>query len=113
MFPEKWKRKNTLQRHSCPEAPFAEKLFNDKLDEQKLFRLNDKTEWRLPTLEEAMSLMEPVRNEDGLFINPVFSDKQRWIWTADQHGVSSAWVVYFGGGGCGHPDSISDVHYYV
>ena len=41
------------------------------------------TDWRLPTLEETMSLMEPRVNEHGLFINPFFEKKQNWIWTAD------------------------------
>ena len=39
--------------------------------------------WRLPTLEEAMSLMEPTR-ESGLYLNPIFTKKQEWIWTSDQ-----------------------------
>ena len=58
------------------------------------------SDWRLPTLEEAMSLMEPARNEDGLYINPVFDSRQRWIWTSDRYGASSAWVVLFSIGYC-------------
>ncbi len=58
-------------------------------------------DWRLPTLEEAMSLMEPeARN--GMYIDPLFDIKQDWIWTSDLYkGGRSAWVVYFGDGGCG------------
>ncbi len=69
-------------------------------------KLNEKgyagyKDWRLPTLEEAMSLMErEVKND--LYINPVFDSEQRWIWTADQvKGESWAWVVGFGLGNCG------------
>ncbi len=36
-------------------------------------------DWRLPTLEEAMSLMEPQKHGD-LYINPVFDQLQKWIW---------------------------------
>jgi hypothetical protein len=55
-------------------------------------------DWRLPTLEEAMSLMEPERKE--LYINPVFDNRQRWIWTADLYSASVAWFVSFYLGHC-------------
>jgi len=58
-------------------------------------------DWRLPTLEEAMSLMEREKRRD-LYIDPVFDSKQSWIWTSDFYkGGSRAWVVSFGDGGCG------------
>lgn len=63
--------------------------------------------WRLPTLEEAMSLMEP-RKQDDMYINPMFGQKQGWIWTADKYSASSAWLVTFDDGYCG----LYDVHYY-
>ena len=55
-------------------------------------------DWRLPTLEEAMSLMEPKKNEHGLYIDPIFDKKQRWIWTADKYSASRAWYVSFSDG---------------
>ncbi|MFQ5627862.1 MAG: DUF1566 domain-containing protein [bacterium] len=60
-------------------------------------------DWRLPTLEEAMSLMRARLSEAGLFIDPVFDKTQRWIWTADKctEGTSGfVWVVYFDYGYC-------------
>jgi len=56
-------------------------------------------DWRLPTLEEAMSLMEPSANEKGLYIDARFNDTRR-IWTADQYAASRAWVVNFNSGIC-------------
>ena len=57
--------------------------------------------WRLPTLEEAMSLMVPKEPDGDLYINLIFDRKQRWIWTADQYPAArAAWAVYFGGGDC-------------
>jgi len=56
--------------------------------------------WRLPTLEEAMSLMQPKKSEDGLFINPVFDKTQSWIWTSDTYSASRPWGVLFDFGGC-------------
>ncbi len=70
-------------------------------------------DWRLPTLEEAMSLMEPKELNSGLYIDPVFDKTQRWIWTADQvAGGSLRWVVYFGYGSC-YDYYILDYNYYL
>gem|GEM_PF-2289439 len=81
----------------------AEKYIRD-LNQQRFTGYHD---WRLPTLEEAMSLMEP-KQLGNLYLDPVFDRTQCWIWTADKISVSSAWVVGFGLGGCLH----IVVHYY-
>jgi serine/threonine-protein kinase len=57
-------------------------------------------DWHLPTLEEAMSLIEPKRKNGVLHINAVFDCTQVGIWTADKESASSAWVVYFYDGDC-------------
>ena len=62
-------------------------------------------DWRLPTLEEAMSIMESKRNDNGLFIDPLFDPIQRWIWTVDKEGPTMVWVVEFNNGVC-KPHSI-------
>ena len=67
------------------------------LNKQRFAGHND---WRLPTLEEAMSLMEPKKNKQGLYIDSVFDKEQYWIWTADKNSASAAWVVLFYGGNC-------------
>jgi len=58
------------------------------------------SDWRLPTLEEAMSLIEPGENDHGLYINPLFNKTQTRIWTADLQNASIAWVVSFFSGVC-------------
>ncbi len=58
-------------------------------------------DWRLSTLEESMSLMEPKANWLCLYINPMFDANQFCIWTADRvKGESRTWVVNYGGGSC-------------
>jgi len=71
-----------------------------KLNEDKFAGVDN---WRLPTLEEAMSLVENERKYRpgyGYYIDGIF-DKTQWrIWTVDKESASRAWVVYFFDGGC-------------
>jgi hypothetical protein len=53
----------------------------------------------LPTVDEAVSLLESSEKNGDLYIDPVFCKKQRWIWTGDSKaGSEAAWDVYFGSG---------------
>ncbi len=71
-------------------------------------------DWRLPTLEEAMSLMEAKELNGNLYIDPLFAKTQSYCWTADiwseSDGMSSdasrAWVVYFLFGLCNNDDIV-------
>jgi hypothetical protein len=73
-------------------------------------------DWRLPTLEEAASLLESNKRND-LYIDPVFSKKQRYIWTGDKFekkdGSEAAWYVFFNFGGVDRGSSHFNVSYYV
>lgn len=69
-------------------------------------------DWRLPTLEEAMSLVEPEKKSNDLYIDPIFGPKQSWIWTADKNAWGAAWSVGFNGGGCNYY-FVDDVDSYV
>jgi len=51
--------------------------------------------WRLPTLEEAMSLMEPQKNGD-YYLDPVFERGAAPVmWTSDGAPEDRRWVVYY------------------
>jgi len=57
-------------------------------------------DWRLPTLEEAMSLME-TKATLGMHIASVFDLQQRYIFTADEHYVDGrVWQVFYNMGFC-------------
>ena len=53
------------------------------------------TDWRLPTVDELASLLEPEEKNGDLYIDPVFDRNQRWCWTADQRASGGAWFVHF------------------
>ena len=53
-------------------------------------------DWRLPTLEEAMTLMEQAPNSAGLYIDPIFNSRLRlWMWTSEKGNGDSVWYVNF------------------
>ena len=65
-------------------------------------------DWRLPTLEQGMSLMEPEQKND-MYIDTVFAKNQRWwIWTADKYDASLVWVADFNYGSCGSTPDIDN-----
>jgi hypothetical protein len=53
-------------------------------------------DWRLPTLEEALSLMESAKREDGYHLDPRFDrGAAPVVWTADADPEGRRWVVYY------------------
>ncbi len=53
------------------------------------------SDWRLPTVEEAASLLKEREGNMDLFTDPNFSNQQANIWTCDNHGMYLAWKVRF------------------
>ena len=56
------------------------------------------SDWRLPTMDELLSLMEPAKQSDGLFIDPIFDRQQRWCWSSDKRAGGGVWLVLFSNG---------------
>ena len=80
----------------------AAKDFVQRLNQQQFAGFSD---WRLPTIEELASLLEPEKKNGNLHIDSVFGSKQHSCWSADQATVKSsrpAWVVYFKDGAIGY-----------
>ena len=59
------------------------------------------SDWRLPTLEEAMSLLQPSKTGDGMHIPREFDRRQTKIWTMDvADSERVAWTVNYADGVC-------------
>ncbi|MGR3294441.1 MAG: Lcl domain-containing protein [Candidatus Scalindua sp.] len=50
-------------------------------------------DWRLPTAEEAASLLESDQKFGGMYVDIVFDKKQPWLWTGDSYGDDAAWAI--------------------
>ena len=65
---------------------------------QEVERLNNErfagfADWRIPSLAEALSLMEPVKNGHGQHMHPCFSPRQPFIFVAATRSPGGYWFV--------------------
>lgn len=52
------------------------------------------SDWRMPTLAEAASLLRPKKTRGGLF-SVSFFDLPEWVWSADRFDGDYSWAVFF------------------
>ncbi|MDH3672551.1 MAG: DUF1566 domain-containing protein [Gammaproteobacteria bacterium] len=62
--------------------------------ESNAMRLAGFDDWRLPTLEEAMSLMQPQKHAE-MYISPAFGRTAPFVFTSDLASPERRWIVYF------------------
>ena len=90
------------------------KKYIKEINEKQFAGFND---WRFPTLEEAMSLMEKNQlNPNDLYIDTKFDRTQIWIWTSDRYEnplAAGEYIVHFNLGYCFFRMYYSIYLYYV
>ncbi len=73
------------------------KKYIEKLNHEQYAGYKD---WCLPTLKQAITLLEQEGDSVKLYIDPGFNKQQEMIWTSDKTNASRAWVVFFSYGHC-------------
>ncbi len=93
-----WQQSGSSSRLSPKQA----QQYIEELNQQKFAGYSD---WRLPTIEELASLIEPKKQSNDLYLNPFFDKKQSGCWSADRRSGSGspsvAWSVHFPNGNVG------------
>lgn len=64
-----------------------------KIEELNSAAYGGYSDWRLPTMEEAMSLMEPNKNAKDVYLNSCFSKEQPFIFVDAQRKPGGYWFV--------------------
>lgn len=104
---------NLTWQQSGPPTPKYLIEVEEYIDTLNEHRFGDCQDWRLPTLEEAMSLVSSNRNSNKLFIDPIFDKTQTAIFTADRTKGGKVWVVGFTYGSCGYKYPVKSTTRYI
>jgi serine/threonine-protein kinase len=62
----------------------------EKLNSTAFAGFND---WRIPTVDELMSLLTEVPQAEDYCIEPLFDQTQKWLWSCDRRSFTAAWYV--------------------
>ncbi len=49
--------------------------------------------WRIPTVNELFSILDPFTFGESDCVDPVFDREMRWLWSLDRRSFSAAWYV--------------------
>ncbi|MGI9535440.1 MAG: DUF1566 domain-containing protein [Desulfocapsaceae bacterium] len=71
----------------------SSRSMNKKLDKLNSEGLHGYNDWRLPSVEEAMSLMESSANDKDIHLDSNFSKEQPFIFTSAQRTPGGYWFV--------------------
>ena len=86
-----WQQGGSNRSISYPEIPGYLRKLNEE-------RLGGYSDWRLPSLAEAWTLLEHQETQKGLHIDPAFEQEQTWIWTSTMTDDGYGWFILFESG---------------
>ena len=69
------------------------RLINKQVEQLNQENLHGFSDWRLPSVEEAMSLMKSEANSKGIHLNSNFSKEQPFIFTSASRTPGGYWLV--------------------
>jgi serine/threonine-protein kinase len=63
------------------------------LDQLNEDRPASESPWRLPTVDELITLIQPKTHPEDLCIPAIFDTDRKWFWSADTRTFTAAWFV--------------------
>ncbi len=81
-----WQRSGSAYPLDWPAA-------RDYIDGLNAARFGGRDAWRLPTVNELMSLLSETRHGADFCIVPAFDRTQKWLWSCDRRSFIAAWYV--------------------
>lgn len=81
-----WEQSGSPYPLTWPQA----REYIDKLNKKCFGGYNN---WRLPTVDELLSLVKPIPRGHDFCIEPLFDQTQKWLWSADRRSYIAAWYV--------------------
>ncbi len=87
-----WQQSGSTER-------FDFKKLNYQIRQLNLNGYGGFSDWRIPTVEEAASLMENTLFGE-LFIDQIFDETQKYIWTSDREDQNFSWNISYVDGFC-------------
>lgn len=63
-----------------------------------------RNDWRLPTIDELLTIVSEMPRNEDLCIEPVFDREQKWLWSCDRRSFMAAWYVSMDMGFVSHND---------
>jgi len=78
---------------SGSEYPVTWEQAENYIDRLNRNRFGGFRDWRMPTVEELRTLVDPPPQGTALCIPPVFDATQKWLWSCDRRSHIAAWYV--------------------
>jgi serine/threonine-protein kinase len=75
------------------EYPVTWEEAHNSIDQMNRNRFAGFRDWRMPTVDELRTLIDPPPQGTSLCIQPVFDPTQIWLWSCDRRSHIAAWYV--------------------
>jgi len=80
-------------QQSGAKFPITWSRARDYVQELNAARFAGSSTWRLPTVDELMTLLTELPRGEDYCIEPIFDQRQKWLWSCDRRSFTAAWYV--------------------